>query len=86
MATDKTQVSRIVRMNDDGDAGGEKLGPGRGDRQRAAVVERKVQAAEDATDLAVLHFGLGHRGTEVDIPHRRPRRLVDLVGLPEPEE
>ena len=73
-------VALVVRVGDQGHAGGDQLGPGGLDVDRAAAVRGgKGHPVVRAGIVPGLQFGLGHRGLEGHIPQRR---RLGQIGLP----
>ena len=88
VAPDERRVPLVVGVHDERDAGGDQLGPRRLDLDAAvAVLEVERDAVVGARDLAVLDLGLGDRGAEVDVPHRRaPRPCRRSPASHQPQE
>ncbi len=72
-------VALVVGVGDEGDAGGDQLGPGGVDDERVAAVPGERDPVVGAGLLPVLELGLGDRHLEADVPERRGLGLVGLA-------
>ncbi len=72
-------VALVVGMGDQRHAGGDELGPGGLDEDRALLTV-EGDLVEGAGPLAVLQLGLGHGGAEADVPEGRRLGEVGLAA------
>ena len=77
----------VIGVSDQGDAGGQQLGPGGGDLDVArAVTAVEGEAVVGTRSVAVLHLSLGDRGLEVDVPEGGGLLAVGLAAREVPKE
>ena len=76
--TEQRLVPDVGGMGDQGDAGGDQLRPGRGDKEGVGIRGVESQRVVCRWPVSVLEFGLGDGRAERDIPQRRGFVLVRL--------
>ena len=87
LAADEGLVALIGRMHRDGRIAEQGLGPGRGDRQRARAVRKRVaQVPELALFLGRQHLEVRQRGVQHGVPVDQALAAVDQPFLVQPDE
>ena len=69
--SEKRLVPLVLRVGDQGDAGGDQLGPGGLDEQRGLVRFPESHPVVGGGTFPVFQLGLGDRRLEIDIPEHR---------------
>ena len=84
---EQVAVAGVVGVGGDADAGGEQLRTGGGNHQFPfAALHGEGDVVVVAGGGPVLHLGLGHGGTEVDVPHGRRLGRVQVSLAVEVQE